>query len=196
MLSSTSCRRPLLELQTPNEHIQIQKEKENIFVACLRPPKEPNLHPRMEKPNRFCATLWCSMNRNSDRSGSEWVGVRTGIHWGGWNGSEWVQLNKPPPPGGYSTNVCKGRLRPEVPPLILLHIIVHEKGTPFVYLLLTNATPFTDFPSLLYTSASEIPTLNMPESWKGNNNKNELYLHDHTSTYSIAKAILRIKITS
>ena len=24
-----------------------------------------------------------------------------------------------------------------------------------------------------------------------NNNKNELYLHDHTSTYSIAKAIFR-----
>ena len=37
---------------------------------------------------------------------------------------------------------------------------------------------------------------NMPEAWKGKNNKNELYLHDHTGTYSIAKAILRIQITS
>ena len=46
MLSSTSCRRPLLQI--PNEHIQIQKEKENVLVACLRPQKEPNLHPRME----------------------------------------------------------------------------------------------------------------------------------------------------
>ena len=29
-----------------------------------------------------------------------------------------------------------------------------------------------------------------------NNNNNKLYLHDHSSAYSIAKAIVRIKITS
>ena len=37
-----------------------------------------------------------------------------------------------------------GRLRPEVQPLTLLCTIFHEKGTPFVYLLLTNGTPFTN----------------------------------------------------
>ena len=55
--------------------------------------------------------------------------------------------------GGYSTNVYTGRLRPEVQPLTLLYTIFHEKGTPFIYLLLTNGTPFTylvcDFASLL-----------------------------------------------
>ena len=45
--------------------------------------------------------------------------------------------------GGYSTNVYRGRLRPEVQPLTLLYTIFHEKGNPFVYLLLTNDTPFT-----------------------------------------------------
>ena len=30
-----------------------------------------------------------------------------------------------------------------VQPLTLLYNIIHEKGTPFVYLLLTNGTPFT-----------------------------------------------------
>ena len=45
--------------------------------------------------------------------------------------------------GGYSLNVYTGRLRPEVQPLTLLYTIFHEKGTPFVYLLLTNGTPFT-----------------------------------------------------
>ena len=50
------------------------------------------------------------------------------------------------PPGGGGTqlaNVYTGRLRPEVQPLTLSHTIFHKKGTPFVYLLLTNATPFT-----------------------------------------------------
>ena len=28
------------------------------------------------------------------------------------------------------------------------------------------------------------------------NNNNKIYLHDHTSTYSVAKAILRARITS
>ena len=46
--------------------------------------------------------------------------------------------------GGYSTNFCKGRLRPEVQPLTLLYTTFHEKGSPFVYLLLTNGTNFTD----------------------------------------------------
>ena len=36
-----------------------------------------------------------------------------------------------------------GRLHPEVKPLTLLYTIFHEKGTPFVYLLMTNGTPFT-----------------------------------------------------
>ena len=45
--------------------------------------------------------------------------------------------------GGYSTKFYTGRFRPEVQPLTLLYTIFHEKGTPFVYLLLTNGTPFT-----------------------------------------------------
>ena len=44
--------------------------------------------------------------------------------------------------GGYSTNFYWGRLRPEVQPLTLLYTIFHEKGTPFVYVLLTNGAPF------------------------------------------------------
>ena len=39
--------------------------------------------------------------------------------------------------GGYT-----GRLRPEVQPLTLLYTIFHEKGTPFVFLLLKNGTLF------------------------------------------------------
>ena len=38
---------------------------------------------------------------------------------------------------GYSTHFYAGRLRPGVQPLTLLYTIFHEKGTPFVYLLLT-----------------------------------------------------------
>ena len=52
-------------------------------------------------------------------------------------------MNPPPGGGGYSTNVYTGRLRPEVQPLTLLYTIFHKKGTPFVYILLTNVTPFT-----------------------------------------------------
>ena len=38
-----------------------------------------------------------------------------------------------PFPGGYSTNVCTGSLRPEVQPLTLLSVpFFYEKGTPFV----------------------------------------------------------------
>ena len=45
--------------------------------------------------------------------------------------------------GGYSTKFVTERLRPEVQPLTLLHTIIHEKGTLFVYLLLTNGISFT-----------------------------------------------------
>ena len=44
---------------------------------------------------------------------------------------------------GYSANVYTGRSRPKVQPITLLYTIFHEKGTPFVYILLTNGTPFT-----------------------------------------------------
>ena len=44
---------------------------------------------------------------------------------------------------GYSTNVYTGRLRPEVQPLTLSYTIFHEKGSPFVFLLLTNDTALT-----------------------------------------------------
>ena len=44
--------------------------------------------------------------------------------------------------GGYSTNVYTGRLRPEVQPLNLSYPIFDGKGTPFVYLSLTNSNPF------------------------------------------------------
>ena len=44
---------------------------------------------------------------------------------------------------GYSTlNFYTGRFRPEVRPLARLYTIFYEKGNPFVYLLLTNGTPF------------------------------------------------------
>ena len=42
-----------------------------------------------------------------------------------------------------STNVYTERLRPEVQTITLLRTIFHKKGTPFIYLLLTNGTPFT-----------------------------------------------------
>ena len=47
--------------------------------------------------------------------------------------------------GGYSTNVYTGRLRPAAQALTLLYTIFHEKVplSAFVYLLLTNGTPFT-----------------------------------------------------
>ena len=57
--------------------------------------------------------------------------------------STFTKYMNPPPGGGYSTNVYTGRLRPEVQPLTLLYTIFHKKGTPFVYILLTNSIPFT-----------------------------------------------------
>ena len=44
---------------------------------------------------------------------------------------------------GSSTNFHTRRLRPEVQPLTLLCTIFHEKGTPFVFFLLTNGTAIT-----------------------------------------------------
>jgi len=44
--------------------------------------------------------------------------------------------------GGKSTKFYTGRLRPE-PPLPFLHAIFDRKGILFVYLLLTNGTPFS-----------------------------------------------------
>ena len=46
-------------------------------------------------------------------------------------------------PGGTQQFFFTRRLRPEFQPLTLSYTIFHEKGTPFVYLLLTNGTPFT-----------------------------------------------------
>ena len=50
-----------------------------------------------------------------------------------------------------------GKLRPEVQPLTLLYTIFHEKGTPFIYRLLTNDTSFT---YLVYNVASLLTAVN------------------------------------
>ena len=44
---------------------------------------------------------------------------------------------------GRAKKCLSGRLPPEVQPRTLFYTISHNKGTPFVYLLLTNGTPFT-----------------------------------------------------
>ena len=60
------------------------------------------------------------------------------------NRLSFMYTNSTPRGGGHSTNVYTGRLRPEVQPLTIFYIIFfHEKGTPFVYLLLKNGAPFT-----------------------------------------------------
>ena len=47
-------------------------------------------------------------------------------------------------PIGYSTKSYTGRLRPELQTLTLFTTFnFGKKGSPFVYLLLTNGTPFT-----------------------------------------------------
>ena len=47
-------------------------------------------------------------------------------------------------PGGYSTKVSwYGEAGRRGPIPYLLYAIIHEIGTPFVYLPLTNGTPFT-----------------------------------------------------
>ena len=54
-----------------------------------------------------------------------------------------IQSTLAPGGGGYSTlNFYTGRFCPEVGPLARLCTIFYEKDTPFVYLLLTNGTPF------------------------------------------------------
>ena len=44
--------------------------------------------------------------------------------------------------GGYSTKFHSSRLRPEVQPRTLLYTIFDREGAAFVYLSLTNGTPF------------------------------------------------------
>ena len=44
--------------------------------------------------------------------------------------------------GTSTLNFYTGRFRPEVRPLARLYTIFYEKDNPFVYLLLTNGTPF------------------------------------------------------
>ena len=69
-----------------------------------------------------------------------------------------VSLSVSQKPGRlYSKKFSTGRLRPEGQPLTLLHIIVDRKGTPFVYLLLTNGTPFK---YLFQTSATPLAAIN------------------------------------
>ena len=46
-------------------------------------------------------------------------------------------------PGGTQQMFLLGRLRPKSNPLPFYMAIFHEKGTPFVYRLLTNAAPLT-----------------------------------------------------
>ena len=61
--------------------------------------------------------------------------------------NEQISLTLSPRGGGgegYLLNkFLYGKAVPEVQPLTLLYTIFHEKGTPLVYLLLTNGTPFT-----------------------------------------------------
>ena len=52
------------------------------------------------------------------------------------------ELKKVLAPAGWRRLLIKCLYR-EVQPLTLLYTIFYEKGTPFVYLLLTNSTPFT-----------------------------------------------------
>ena len=46
-------------------------------------------------------------------------------------------------PAGVLNQVLSGGLHLKVQPLTLLYTIFDTKGTPFVYLLLTNGAPFT-----------------------------------------------------
>ena len=45
--------------------------------------------------------------------------------------------------GGTQQIFIRGGSTPKVQPLTLLYVIFHEKGTPFVYLILRNHTPFS-----------------------------------------------------
>ena len=55
--------------------------------------------------------------------------------------SDSVAQGQCPGGGEYSKWFYTGMLRPEVQPFILLYTIFDRKGTPFVYLLLTNGAP-------------------------------------------------------
>ena len=56
--------------------------------------------------------------------------------------------------GEVSTKFYIGRLHPKVEPLTLSYTNLDRKGTPFVYLLLTNGTPFTYLVASLLTSVN------------------------------------------
>ena len=47
------------------------------------------------------------------------------------------------PRGVLNKFLLRGGSSPKVQPLTLLYVIFHEKGTPFVYLILRNRTPFS-----------------------------------------------------
>ena len=54
-------------------------------------------------------------------------------------------------PALQATKFYTGRLRPKVQPLTLLYTIFERKGTPFVYLLLTNCTPLLHMTRTLHS---------------------------------------------
>ena len=58
-----------------------------------------------------------------------------------------------------------------------------------------SQTEWRDFPTGM-SSFSKYPWFANIDKYNNNNNNNKLYFHDRTSTYSVAKAILRVKITS
>ena len=58
--------------------------------------------------------------------------------------SEWITQAGGRGGGGHSAKFYMGRLGRKVQPLTHLYIILDRKCTPFVDLLLTNGTPFTD----------------------------------------------------
>ena len=59
--------------------------------------------------------------------------------------------------GGTQQMFIRGdSLRPEVQPLTLLCTIIQEKGTPFAYLLLTNAAPLSH---TLFRTCKKAPLL-------------------------------------
>ena len=61
-------------------------------------------------------------------------------------------------------------------------------------LSVASQTEWRDFPTGML-SFSKYPWFPNIDKYNNNNN-NKLYFHDRTSTYSVAKAILRVKITS
>ena len=59
--------------------------------------------------------------------------------------------------GGVLSKFLGGEAPPQVQPLTLLYTIFHDKGTHFVYLLLTNGIPFT---YLVYSFAPLLTAIN------------------------------------